>query len=73
MAATTHRGDGTWLIEIDRQSHALEKQAEMSEIHEMCHQSDIISGADEGLDSHSNAFEACMLSVAKRGGFKGTW
>jgi len=73
MALIEHRSDDTWLITIDPEMHATEKQAEMSLLHEMCHQEDKIAGADEGLDSHSNAFEGCMLSIAKQGGFKGLW
>ena len=67
------RDDGTWLITIDRGMHKTEKQAEMSLIHEMCHQEDFQGKANEGLDGHSYAFQACMVSVAERGGFKDLW
>lgn len=73
MGNTTQFTDGTWQIDIDIKSHPLEKEAEMTLIHEMCHQDSRISGADQGLDGHSGAFEACMVHVAERGGFKGLW
>lgn len=73
MATIDRYSNDTWLIRIDPAMHPTQKQAEMSLFHEMCHQEDKIAGADEGLDSHSNAFEVCMLSIAKQGGFKGLW
>jgi len=73
MALLQYMNDDTWIITIDPNMRATEKQAEMSLIHEMCHQQDKVSGASEGLDGHSDAWAACMLSVAKRGGFKNLW
>lgn len=73
------RADGTWVIVVDRASHVVERQAEMTLVHEMCHQA-VMGGymrfagqKDSGLDGHSGAFEACMRSVANRGGFKDLW
>lgn len=62
-----------WVLTVDPRWHSTEKQAEMSELHEMCHEEDMINGEDEGFDQHSLAFEACMESIAKRGGFKNLW
>lgn len=67
------REDGSWVIVIDRKGHPVERQAEMTLIHEMCHQEVMIAGSSAGLDGHSGAFEACMESVANHGGFKDLW
>lgn len=67
------RADGSWLIVVDRAGHPTERQAEMTMIHEMCHQETRIAKADAGLDGHSGSFEACMESVANHGGFKDLW
>jgi hypothetical protein len=73
MGYTDHRADGSWVILIDKESHPREKEAEMTLIHEMCHQENIISHNDEGIDGHSLAFQACMLSKAKNGAFEFLW
>lgn len=65
--------DGIFIITIDPRVHAVEKQAEMTELHEMCHEEDMVMHEDEGFDGHSYAFEACMESIAKRGGFRHLW
>lgn len=73
MGNIIHAEDGTYIITIDPRIHAVEKQAEMTELHEMCHEEDMINEENEGMDGHSYAFEACMESVAKRGGFRHLW
>jgi hypothetical protein len=65
--------DERWIIRIDRRSNPTINSADMSLLHEMCHEQDKISGQNEGLDGHSDAFEACMVSLAQRGAFKGKW
>jgi hypothetical protein len=65
--------DGTYLILIDRKSHAVEKQAEMTEIHEMCHIEDGVRELPEGLDGHGPNFQACMERVASKHGFSKLW
>lgn len=71
--ADIHSANGQWIIRIDPSANPTEKQAEMSLIHEQCHEEDFIRGADEGLDQHSRAHEACMERVASQRGFFGLW
>ena len=65
--------DGTWLILIDIHSHPLEKEAEFTEIHEMCHLENHIRYLGEGVDGHGPNFQSCMLRVAQKGAFKDIW
>jgi hypothetical protein len=64
---------GPYYIHIDRKRHPLEKEAEITLIHEVCHQYDQIHKISEGLDSHGVGFQNCMLHVAQRGGFNDLW
>jgi hypothetical protein len=54
-------------IYIDKFSNPIEKQAEMTLAHEMCH---LKSGSsfDESAE-----FQGCMVYLAKLGAFKGIW
>ena len=65
--------DGQWVIRIDKESNPIQRQAEMTLIHEMCHLSDKINGENEGFDGHSYAWETCMENIAARGQFKDIW
>ena len=65
--------DGEWLISIDKKMNPIEKQAEMSLIHEMCHQYDFVQNIDEGLSGHNEKWYGCMLRVAEAGGMKDRW
>jgi len=67
MGHTDTDADGTVHIFIDRQSHPIEKEAEMTEAHEMCHL------RSESPFDESEEFQACMVDLAKRGAFKGIW
>lgn len=62
-----------WTISIDVEAHPTEKQAEMTLVHEMCHEWDHVHDINEGEDGHNSAHEDCMLSVAKKGGFHDLW
>lgn len=73
MAEVNQDGAGKWHIRIDAYDHPTEKQADMSVIHEMCHIEDEINKRNEGLDSHSGPFQACMVRVADLGGFTILW
>jgi hypothetical protein len=73
MGRITQRYDGTWLIEIDTKTNPTEKQAEMTLVHESCHQEDTVQGKNEGLDGHGEAFQTCMLNKAQDGIFKDLW
>lgn len=73
MGRTTPRTDGTFSMTINKKFHPTLKQAEMTELHEMCHEEDLINDRDEGIDSHSNAFQACMKRVAVAGGMSPIW
>jgi hypothetical protein len=68
-----HDSDGLWHIQIDPHYNTTEEQAEMSLIHEDCHQYDSINGIDEGEDKHGQKFQDCMIRIADKGGFKGLW
>lgn len=65
--------DRRFTIRIDILSHPLEKEAEITLIHEACHQSVKLSNGNEGLDGHSGDFQACMIHVASVGGFNDLW
>jgi len=68
------RPDGIWVLTIDTKTNPIMRVAEMTMIHEMCHQENLISGANEGQDHDMDkAHERCMLSVARQGGFNGLW
>lgn len=67
MGHTDVDGDGTVHIYIDRASHPIEKEAEMTLAHEMCH---LRSGSSF---DESDEFQGCMIDLAKRGAFKGIW
>lgn len=73
MGRIEQRPDGTWIIFIDTETHPLEKEAEMTLIHEMCHQDNKVSNNEEGFDGHGDQFQACMIQHAKNGVFKGLW
>lgn len=73
MGQAHQNPDDTWVISIDIVSNPIEKQAELTMIHEACHQQDLMRGEDEGVDGHGEAFQACMLEKAGRGAFKGLW
>src|SRR5260221_4664380 len=40
MGRIEHREDDTWVIFVDREANPVERQAELTLIHEMCHQQD---------------------------------
>jgi hypothetical protein len=73
MGHMTQYLNGTFVISIDLKTNPVERAAEFTLGHEMCHQSDRISGINEGEDSHGPAFQACMLHLATRGVFKDLW
>ena len=73
MGRTYFRPDGSSLMLIDRGSNPIEKQAEMTMIHEMCHQENYLLKADEGVDGHSLAFQSCMVRLADAGAFRDLW
>jgi hypothetical protein len=67
MGHTDIYESGTVHIYIDRHSHPLEKEAEMTMAHEMCHL------RSESPFDESEEFQGCMVDLAKRGAFKGLW
>jgi hypothetical protein len=67
MGHTDVDADGTPHIYIDKDSHPIEKEAEMTLAHEMCH---LKSGS---AFDESEEFQGCMIDLAKRGAFKGIW
>jgi hypothetical protein len=73
MGLTTQRSDGSFLITIDTKTHPLEKEAELTLLHELCHVDDKVAGASEGWDGHSDAFQACMQHLAANGALKDLW
>lgn len=82
MGRTNRRADGSFIIQVDPKLHAVLKQAQMTLLHEMCHEKNllninVIAGTtkveSEGLDSHAYAFDSCMLDIAKKGAFKDLW
>jgi len=76
MGMTVLDSRNRWHITIDKYSNPIEKQAEMTLAHEMCHVK--LKGTqslttDGVLDDHGEAFQSCMLNLAKRGAFKDLW
>lgn len=68
------RRDQTWYIAINSEGHPTERQAEMTLIHEMCHQ--YVVGTlhkVSGLDDNDKGFQACMKNVANQDGFEDLW
>lgn len=65
--------NGRYLIAIDKKYHPLEKEAELTLAHEMCHLNNYVEGVDEGFDSHGRMFQRCMLRIANHGGFNDLW
>ena len=64
---------GAFLISIDKGTNPTEKEAEFTMIHEDCHIWDKINKINEGIDSHNQNFQDCMIHIAERGGFKDLW
>lgn len=69
LGDTSTDADAVRHIRIDRQTNPVPRQAQLTLIHEQCH----IKTEGQELDPHGPKFEACMLSVATLGGFKGLW
>jgi hypothetical protein len=69
--------EGGFRIEVDVETNATEKQAEMSLEHEMCHQYNKVNKIYDGIDDegtqHGAGFQACMVMLAQRGGMQGIW
>ena len=72
MGESFQTSSGTWHIGIDRRSNPVEKQRDLTLIHEMCHVDLHVSGINT-LDQHGEEFQSCMVRIAKQGGFKELW
>jgi len=81
MGRIDERGNGSMLITIDPRYHMTLKQADMSLLHEMCHEktglriniSVGLTQEEEGFDGHGPVFQNCMIDLAKKGAFKDLW
>jgi len=82
MGRIERRSDGSFVILVDPKYHVALKQAQMTLLHEMCHeknllQINIVAGTtkdeSEGLEGHGAAFDTCMLNIAQHGAFKDLW
>lgn len=72
MGYSVIRADESWLITIDRKTNPTNGQAELTEMHEICHVY-LYSKGDAEFNSHGDKFQACMLRLANQGAFKGLW
>jgi hypothetical protein len=77
MGVTIPRTGGGYLIVIDQKTNPILKIADGTLVHEMCHVKlnsikDLAVGSNE-LDNHGPSFQACMLDIAAKGGFKDIW
>ena len=75
MGNTTVDGDGRWHITIDRESNPVERQAELTLLHEQCHIYIHVTKQDEkpDFDPHGKQFQGCMLDLAHHGAFRLLW
>jgi hypothetical protein len=60
-------------ILVDKRYHSTMKDADITLLHESCHEYNFIQHIDEGGAGHGPAFQACMLRVAIMGGFSDLW
>lgn len=77
MGVTDLYANGAYVIRIDRKTNPIQKTADFTLLHEMCHvkigmSSDLTIGK-QGLDTHGPLFQSCMLDLAGRGAFKDLW
>ena len=61
---------GTVQIRIDRKMNPVERQADMTLLHEQCH---IKLVGKELSDLHGIEFQRCMVDLAERGAFHDLW
>lgn len=71
LAHIQQQQDGTWLIIVDEKTNPTQRQADMSLIHEMCHQYVYILHKPIGLEDED--IQSCMINVANQGGFRDRW
>lgn len=72
MGETIDHFDGSFSIRIDRGWNPVQRVANFTLLHEMCHVYVHVNGS-ESFDSHGNQWQDCMMMLAKEGAFKDLW